>query len=198
MPSWLNPLLGVAALRTTIILAVLSTSAPATAQDAVWTDPTQRFTLAFEPLGWRPREDPPRNERVYFAIYSATAFERGKFLTCNLERLGPLPLTAQTPQATVNAGTTRFQVENLLRVAPGALNPSVSHTFIGDVAVSDLMWWRSFDGETIYSHWRTFFLASAEGAVQHQLQCAAVEPVSPADRAEIASLLSTLTFLPNP
>ncbi len=156
-----------------------------------WSDPSGRYSLQFASLGWETSDN--GTEAHYLRIESTRARDRGKFLICLARVLGPLPSTEHLGQEQANVGSERFGIQNAERVVLGGENIRVEHVAIDGVAVVDLRYITPSDGG-LYHHWRTFFLATPTGVVQHQINCGAALPTSSRDEADLAEVLNTLRF----
>lgn len=177
-------------IRTASVALMLSLlGETAAAQQGPWVDPSGRYSLEFDQVTW---EQVPHGANEYLEIESVNARVRDRYLTCSAQRFGPLPSTIHLDQAQANVGSERFGAENLQRAVPNATDRRVLHNTIDGVAVVDLF----FVDQGIHQRWRTFFLATPEGVVQHQIRCGGVEPVFAEDYAEIDAVLQTMRFLP--
>lgn len=159
----------------------------------VWNDPTGRYSLDLARLGW---ESQPPPHGYYLAVVSSAARARDKFLTCEARVLGPIPFMTWIDQARVNeVGTSPFNIRQLLSFAPDAIDPRVERANIDGIELVDLRFTTAAQGG-LHHHWRTFYLATPEGVVQHQIQCGGAMPLAPEDDADIDALLGTLRFIP--
>jgi hypothetical protein len=175
-----------------MLFAVFAALIAPNANAQVWIDPSGRYALDYEGLGW---SSAPPQQGVLLSLVSTTAQARGEILACDVLGSDSMPGTTTVDQARANMGASQFDLQSLLDVIPDAGDPQVEHATIDGIELVDVHFTTPAQGG-LHRHWRTFYLATPNGLVQHQIHCGGRLSEASADDVEIDALFGTLRFIP--
>lgn len=167
-----------------------ATAPAALAENAVWTAPNGRFSLAFEGQRWSALPDNLAASAGDLLIIFPKGAPQGR--ACAVSQRPPHPLQGGAPaQEEANARLDRITAEDVERNI-GQPVQNYRHGRLGDVATVDYT--VTLNGTA--QRTRDFVLIGNGQLAIFDITCGVPEPMSSNDAAAIEAILGTLTILP--